>query len=255
MPPLNFPCPACGSMVSTVGLAPGNVPFCSGCGRTFPLPATASPQFGTTQGAGVAGCGAIVVGAIAFAVVAGVALMLFTGRHSMSRHEMQAQAAAQLAAKQANFERAKQLAVQLEDTDVNKSLQAWHGLAGCDATDHWGTFDVLDDLFGRTHSRNALWNLSNGFQMYYGEKGADAIARELVARKTSDEEVDLLCQSLEQYADSVVRDRGAAKGAEVRTSAWRALTKAEAMVDRPGATKRIGLALERVRSKLSAEKR
>jgi hypothetical protein len=92
-------------------------------------------------------------------------------------------------------------------------------------------------------------------QMYYGQKGEDAIARELVARKASDEEVDLLCQSLEQYSDSVAKDVGAAQGNEVRTRAWHVLTKAEAMVDRPGATRRIGLALERVRSKLPAEKR
>ncbi|KAF0241406.1 MAG: hypothetical protein FD180_4450 [Planctomycetota bacterium] len=242
-------------MVSTVGLPPGAVPFCSGCGRTFPLPAAQAPQFGSTPGAGVAGCGAFVVGAVAFAGIAGVAFMLFTSRGSMARHAMQAQAEAQAAAKQANFERAKVLAAQLEDADVSRSMQAWHGLAGCDATDHWGTFDVLDELFRRTHARNALWNLSNGFQMYYGQKGEDAIARELVARKASDEEVDLLCQSLEQYPDSVERDHGAVKGAEIRTRAWHALTKAEAMVDRAGATKRIGLALERVRSKLPAEKR
>ncbi|MEK7470341.1 MAG: hypothetical protein AAB074_23470 [Planctomycetota bacterium] len=255
MPPLNFPCPSCGSMVSTVGLAPGAVPFCSGCGATFPHSAHASPVSGSSPGAGVAGIGAFVVGAVVLAGIAGVAFMFITSRGSMSRHMARAQEETHLAARQANIDRARRLAVQLEDPDANKSLQAWHGLAGCDAANHWGTFDVLDELFSRTHARNALWNLSNGFQMYYGQRGEEAIARELVARKTSDEEVDLLCQSLEQYADSVARDAGAAKGAEIRTAAWRALTRAEAMVDRTGATKRIGLALERVRSKMPAEKR
>lgn len=242
-------------MVSTVGLNPGTVPFCSGCGRTFPIPATAVPQYGTAAATGVAGCGAAVVGLVVLVLIGGVAFMLFASRSAVSRTTFQAVSESQAQSRRANIERAQQLAAGLEDPDNQKSLAAWHAIAACDAADHDGTFAVLDDLFARTHSRNALWNISNGFQMYYDRKGQDSIARELVARKASDEEVDLLCQSLEQYPDVVRRDFGEAKGGEVRTRAMRALEKAEAMTDRPAARMRIGLALERVRSKIPAEKR
>lgn len=254
MAPLNFPCPSCGSMVSTVGLAPGMAPSCSGCGRAFPVPAAPAPYTtGTTAGA--AGCGVALVAAILLVVFGGIAFMLFTVRSGASREAFRAVSEAESSARRANAERVRRLAAQLEDPDPQKSLNAWHAIAGCDAADHWGTFAVLDDLFARTRARNALWHLCCGFQMYYDQKGQDAIARELVARKGSEEEVDLLCQALEQYPPTVERDFGAAKGAEVRGRALKALSKAEAMTDRPQARMRIGLALERVRSQQPAEKR
>jgi hypothetical protein len=219
------------------------------------MPATAAPQYGTAAATGVAGCGAVVVGLVFLVLFGGVAFMLLTGRSSASRSAFQQVSEQQAQSRRANIERAQQLAAGLEDSDNQKSLGAWHSIAACDAADHDGTFAVLDDLFARTHARNALWNISNGFQMFYDRKGQDAIARELVARKASEEELDLLCQSLEQYPDVVQRDYGEAKGGEVRLRAMRALEKAEAMTDRPAARMRIGLALERVRSKMPAERR
>ncbi len=215
----------------------------------------ASPQFGATAATGVAGCGAVVVGIVFLVIFGGVAFMFLSGRSAASRFAFHEVSAQQSEARRANVERARQLASQLEDPDTQKSLAAWHAIAACDAADHEGTFAILDDLFARTHARNALWNVSCGFQMYYDRQGQDAISRELVARKGSEDEVDLLCQSLEQYPDSVQRDFGEAKGSEVRMRALRALEKAEAMTDRPAAKMRIGLALERVRAKMPAERR
>lgn len=215
----------------------------------------ASPQFGATAATGVAGCGAVVVGIVFLVIFGGVAFMILAGGSIASRQASLAATEAEQEAQRENAKRTWALAAQLEDSDTQKSLSAWHAIAACDAADHAGTFTILDKLFARTRARNALWNVSCGFQMFYDRQGQDAISRELVARKGSEEEVDLLCQSLEQYPDSVQRDFGEAKGSEVRMRALRALEKAEAMTDHPAARMRIGLALERVRAKMPAERR
>ncbi|MCE9580943.1 MAG: hypothetical protein K8T20_00350 [Planctomycetes bacterium] len=256
MPLLNFPCPTCGAMVSTVDLAPGVTPFCSGCGRTFPDASPAIPaNYSSPGNATSAGLGGIVVAVIMVVMLVGGAGFYLTAKRSETMRSTLESARAQSQAQQANAVRVRQLAAQLEDPDFDKSIAAWHGLYGCDRADHDGTFAILDELYARTSARNALWNLTNGYQEYYGQPGETAISRELVARQRVQDQVDLLCQSLESCPESVTREVNPAKGAEGWVKSARILEAASARIDRPLASQRIRQALEKVRSQIPAEKR
>jgi hypothetical protein len=195
-----------------------------------------------------------VVGALVLVLIAGGAISYFSMQRSAIQRSEFERVKVTAETQEANARRVRDLGKQLEDDNFDRSIAAWHALYGCDVADHDGTFSVLNDLYSRTTSRNALWNLTNGFQEFYGKPGEEAIARELAARQRVQDQVDLLCQSLETDPDSVARDIDPAKGAAGWAKSARILEAAGANVDRPLAGQRIRQALEKVRAKIPAEK-
>ncbi|NUN48936.1 MAG: hypothetical protein HUU15_08930 [Candidatus Brocadiae bacterium] len=254
---LNFPCGTCGAIVSTVGLAPGRAPMCSGCGRAYPEAMAATPLHSraATSGLGAAVIGAfVVVGAVAFVVLWGVG-QSDSRRLAVEQQELERAALVQAQAAGIDRKEVARLAEILGRGTDEEARAAWTALASWDARDHWGTFEVLEDCYARADRPHAVWWLSNGFLQYYGDRGEAALAEGLVRWQKNEELFEMACTSLEQYPVTCGRDQGPSRGLALAAAAQRVLRSAEARVDHPRATPRLETALGRLSRAFPAESR
>ncbi|MBI2923961.1 MAG: hypothetical protein HYY18_23115 [Planctomycetes bacterium] len=253
---LNFPCPSCGAMVSTVDLLPGQAPSCVGCGRSFPVPA--QPRADTSRRGTI---GNVAGGALLFIVIGVGFVGVMTGiRQGSRRKESEARAveAAGVPRSLTGQESAalEVLVRQLEDPDYDRVTQAWHGIYAYDAIDHWGTFERLARALRESAAFNCLWILTGGMCEYYGDRGEEAVRTALIARKKDREAFQAILQSLEKFPEEMARVGGAAAGQQYVAKSLRILEGAQEEVDDPLSSPRLRTALKSLREKqLPSEQR
>jgi hypothetical protein len=240
-------------MVSTVGLAPGASPACSGCGRAFPASmATVS----TASGGGRTGSPIVLFGLLVPLVIVGVLFFfLATSRRSENmRASFESASAASAHEAEAESQRRRDLVEQLESDDWNRVIGAWHQLAACDTRDHWGTFADLRKAYASSQTRNCLHLLTGGMCEYYGEPGEKAVTDELVARASEPDHSSTICEALEAFPPEMGKRGGEDARIRYAEKSLRILEAARARLPSGDASRRVLATIRHVKAMLPAEK-